>query len=50
MGFTLSDIFIPPPFVEQYRIRDGQTISGAAVLSFNKKRQEWGWKAISLAS
>ena len=48
MGFTLSDIFIPPPFVAEHRIQDGQTVSGAAILNFNKKRQNWGWKAISL--
>lgn len=50
MGFTLGDIFIPPPLVAVHQIHDGQTIAGAAVLCFNKKRQNWGWKAISLVS
>jgi hypothetical protein len=48
MGFTPTDTFIPPPFVVEHRIQDGQTVSGIAILNFNKKRQSWGWKAISL--
>ncbi len=49
MGFTLGDVFIPPPLVAEHHIQDGQSVSGAAILNFNKKRQNWGWKAISLA-
>jgi len=48
MGFTLGDVFIPPPLVAEHRIRDGQSVSGVAVLNFNRRRQNWGWKAISL--
>lgn len=48
MGFTPSDIFISPPLVAEYQIQDGQMVSGTAILNFNKKRQTWGWKAISL--
>ncbi len=48
MGFTESDIFISPPLVNEYQIKDGQKISGAAVLNYNKKRSSWGWKAISI--
>lgn len=48
MGFTSSDIFIPPPLVNECQIKDGQKISGAAVLNYNKKRASWGWKAISI--
>lgn len=50
MGFTMGDIFIPAPLVADHQIHDGQTIAGAAVLCFNKKRQNWGWKAISLVT
>lgn len=50
MGFTRGDIFIPPPLVADHQIHDGQTVTGAAILCFNKKRQNWGWKAISLVS
>lgn len=49
MGFTESEIFIPPPLVSQHQINDGQTVSGTAVLNFNKKRGSWGWKAISIS-
>lgn len=48
MGFTPSDIFISPPLVAEHQIHDGQKVSGTAILNFNKKRQTWGWKAISL--
>ena len=49
MGFTTTDIFIPPPFVAEHRLQDGQRVCGVAILNYNKKRQNWGWKAISLA-
>lgn len=48
MGFTENDIFISPFLVDKYQITDGQEISGTTVLSYNKKREEWGWKAISI--
>ncbi|MGY9355588.1 tetratricopeptide repeat protein [Citrobacter braakii] len=49
MGFTASEIFIPPPMVSRHQLNDGQTVSGKAVLNFNKKRGNWGWKAIFIA-
>ena len=48
MGFTESDVFIAPPLVSKHQLEDGQLVSGTAVLSFNKKRGNWGWKAISI--
>lgn len=48
MGFTASEIFIPPPMLSLHRIEDGQTVAGTAVKSFNKKRGNWGWKALSI--
>ena len=48
MGFTDSDIFIPPPLVVEYQLLDGQIVAGTAILNFNKKHRNWGWKAISL--
>lgn len=48
MGFTEYDIFVSPPLVATHRIEDGQQISGTALLSYNKKRSCWGWKAISI--
>jgi hypothetical protein len=49
MGFTDSDIFIPPPMVGKNNILDGSRVTGTAILSFNKKRSTWGWKAFSVA-
>lgn len=48
MGFTANDIFIPPPLMRAHRIEDDSTISGVALLSYNKKRSTWGWKAVSV--
>lgn len=48
MGFTASEIFIPPPMLSLHQIEDGQTVEGTAVKSFNKKRGNWGWKALSI--
>ena len=49
MGFTDGDIFIAPPLVEEHHITDDCMISGTAILNYNKKRFEWGWKAIKIA-
>ena len=48
MGFTNSDIFIPPPLVVECPLLDGQKVAGTAILNFNKKHRSWGWKAIAL--
>lgn len=47
MGFTTTDVFIPPPVVSENGIEDNDTVSGVALLHYNKKRDSWGWKAIS---
>jgi tetratricopeptide (TPR) repeat protein len=49
MGFTDDGIFIPPPLIRENSISDGDFVSGHAVLNYNKKRSEWGWKAISIS-
>jgi hypothetical protein len=48
MGFTDSDIFIAPPLVVECQLLDGQKVAGTAILNFNKKHGNWGWKAIAL--
>ena len=48
MGFTDSGIFIPPPMVRTHNIKSNDYVSGQAILNYNKKRSEWGWKAISI--
>lgn len=47
MGFTQDDIFIPPNLMKAAEISDGDWVSGEALLNFDKKRNQWGWKAIS---
>lgn len=50
MGFTSSDIFIPPPLVRRFEINSDKIITGTAVINFNDKRGVWGWKALSISS
>lgn len=47
MGFTQDDIFIPPNLMKAAEVSDGDWASGVAILNFDKKRSQWGWKAIS---
>jgi len=49
MGFTDDNIFIPPDLVSANAIDDEDTTTGVAVLNYNKKRQAWGWKAITIS-
>lgn len=46
-GFV-EDILVDPAIIKRSKLTDGQVVSGTALLSFNKKKNEWGWKAIEL--
>jgi len=46
-GF-IEDVFVEPKLVKDKKLTNGQALKGTAILSFNKKRNEWGWKAIEL--
>ena len=46
-GFA-DDVFIEPKLVQENNLTNGQTLTGKAILSFNKKKNEWGWKAIEI--
>ncbi|QDP01344.1 hypothetical protein FNC98_08355 [Thalassotalea sp. PS06] len=48
LGFTSADIFIDRKLIEKYEVKDGDTVSGKAVLNYNNKRSSWGWKAIAI--
>lgn len=50
MGFTDNDIFIPPPIIKKYNIKNDDYLTGKAILNYNKKRCEWGWKALIINS
>jgi hypothetical protein len=44
-GFV-GDIFIEPSILKRYNFINNQEISGKAILSFNKKKNQWGWKMV----
>lgn len=44
IGFV-AEVLIPPPLIQQHGLSHGQVLRGKAVLSFDKKREKWGWKA-----
>lgn len=48
LGFTDNDIFVDRPLVDYFKIQDNDSIEGLAVLSFNKKKSTWGWKALKI--
>ena len=52
LGFTTNDIFkdifIDRPFVDAYNMEDGDSVEGLAVVNYNKKKNQWGWKAIKI--
>lgn len=48
-GFGLvTNVFVPPTMVSENNLMNDQQVKGQAVLSFNKKKNEWGWKAIEI--
>jgi len=47
LGFTSTGIFIPPDIVSASNLDDGDKAKGIAVINFDKRRNTWGWKAIS---
>lgn len=47
IGFV-EDVFIEPRIIEDNQLEQGQKISGKAILSYNKKKEEWGWKAVNV--
>lgn len=46
-GF-IEDIFIESKIIDEKKLIDGETLNGKAILSFNKKKNRWGWKAIEI--
>lgn len=46
-GFV-EGMFIPPDLYVINNLRHGDFISGKAMIAYNKKKQEWGWKVIAL--
>ncbi|MCS7086964.1 MAG: hypothetical protein NZ534_12900, partial [Bacteroidia bacterium] len=46
-GFA-DDIFIEPGLVTAAHLRHRDRARGVAAVSYDKKRDRWGWKAISI--
>lgn len=46
-GFV-EDVFVEPSLITESNLVNGQHVKGKAMLSFNKKKNEWGWKAIEI--
>lgn len=46
-GFV-DDVFIEPKLIVKHELNKDDLIKGKAVLSFNKKKNVWGWKAIKI--
>lgn len=44
-GF-LEDVFIDPGMIRNNYISDGDILKVVAIISYNKKKDSWGWKAI----
>ena len=48
MGFTKNHIFIPPPLISENQVKDGETLSGLALWTLDRKKKKMGWKAVSI--
>jgi len=46
-GFV-TDVFVTPDFIEKNKIIDKQELSLKAILSFDKKKNDWGWKCYQI--
>jgi hypothetical protein len=46
-GFV-DDILIYPQLVKKFGLEKGQEIVGKAVLSYDKKKDTWGWKVFKI--
>jgi hypothetical protein len=47
-GFA-DDVFLQPDMIRAEGLSEGQLCNGTAVLSYNKKKETWGWKAIRVS-
>ena len=45
IGFVDS-VFVGTDLIKKHQLKNNQNVAGKAILSFNKKKNEWGWKAL----
>lgn len=48
-GF-LNDVFIQPSFVTKFKLKNGEYLSVNALKTFNKDKNQWGWKAVKISN
>jgi|LSQX01.3.fsa_nt_gb hypothetical protein len=46
-GF-IDDIHVGAKLIQEHSLNNGDLVKGRAILSFNKERNEWGWKAVEI--
>jgi hypothetical protein len=46
-GF-INNIFIHPSLVSKMNLKDGMSIEGKAIKSYNKEKKQWGWKVFEI--
>jgi hypothetical protein len=42
----VEDVFVDAKTVQANELENGQAINGKAIISYNKKKGQWGWKSI----
>ncbi len=45
----VGDVFLESKLVISNSLKDKQSVIGKAILSYNKKKNEWGWKALAVS-
>ena len=48
IGF-IDDVFVDKSVIAKFNLTNAQQINGKAILSFNKSKNQWGWKLISIS-
>ncbi|WP_026777257.1 hypothetical protein [Polaribacter sp. Hel_I_88] len=46
-GF-INDNFVSPDLIKKHKLKNGDEITGKKILSFDKKKNDWGWKVFEL--
>ena len=47
IGFV-EKVFVPASLVSKYNLKDGQPVNGKAIKSYNKEKEQWGWKMLEI--
>ena len=44
----IDHVLVDASFIKRHDLKNSQQIQGTAILSYNKKKNQWGWKLISI--